>query len=242
MYIYLNGYICDSCHQIFHIKTEFFFALQVTEQSAKMIEKETRRQARDSKWFEHREWRIGASRQGDVCHSTGRRDMRKLCRNIFSPPQLHTAAVLHGQAYEEDAIKKFAKETSLSVEKCGLFVSVKYPYLAATPDGLVGNSHVLEIKCPYSGRDQLIEPGKCFPFLCYNDGRLSLKKNHKYYDQVQAQMAITGRKCCYFAVFTFVDFKYIELNFDCEYWEESMIPKLTLFYEKYFRSFVASQM
>lgn len=33
---------------------------------------------------------------------------------------------------------------------CGLFIDSEIPFLAATPDGLVGNDTIVEIKCPFS--------------------------------------------------------------------------------------------
>lgn len=36
---------------------------------------------------------------------------------------------------------------------CGLYISETENYLAATPDGLVGENTILEIKCPYSARN-----------------------------------------------------------------------------------------
>jgi len=45
---------------------------------------------------------------------------------------------------------------------------------------------VVEIKCPYAGRNDVIEPSKKFPFLSRSDsGDLILKRTHNYYMQVQ---------------------------------------------------------
>ena len=34
------------------------------------------------------------------------------------------------------------------VEPCGLFVDTSKPFLAASPDGVVGQDAVVEVKCP----------------------------------------------------------------------------------------------
>ncbi|KAH9383496.1 hypothetical protein HPB48_025011 [Haemaphysalis longicornis] len=39
------------------------------------------------------------------------------------------------------------------VKECGLFVDQKRPFLGATPDGLVGDDTLVEMKCPYAARD-----------------------------------------------------------------------------------------
>lgn len=38
-------------------------------------------------------------------------------------------------------------------------------YLGASPDGLVSNDSVIEVKCPYTGRHEQIVPGKHLVFL-----------------------------------------------------------------------------
>ena len=40
---------------------------------------------------------------------------------------------------------------------CGLFIRSDY-YLAVTPDGLVGDNAIVEVKCPYTGINSMIEP------------------------------------------------------------------------------------
>ena len=217
--------------------------MQVTKEKASAIEKATRKQSKCNRWFLERAWHIPSSSFGDVCHATWWRDMDKLAENITCPPHLTTAAILHGRNFEKDARNKFVEVTKLEVTKCGLFVSPEHPFLCATPDGLVGDDHVLEIKCPYTGRHEMITPSKNFPFLEENKpGSISLKKTSKYYDQVQGQMALTGRHAVYFVVYTFVDFKYCIVQFDQEYWLLSMLPKLTTFFDKHLKPCVAKHM
>ena len=125
--------------------------LQVTGDDIRRIEEETRKQSSSPHWFEEREWRITASRFGDISHMTDRRDRLKLSKSLTSRQILSTQPILHGKIYENVAIEQFEKETGHKVEKCGLFVDEQHPYLAASPDGLVGKEFVVEVKCPYNG-------------------------------------------------------------------------------------------
>lgn len=63
---------------------------------------------------------------------------------------------------------------------------------------------VLEIKCPFTwkdGGDREILLQMKDPFLIINeDGELDLKKDHKYYYQVQMQLHLTKASICYFVV------------------------------------------
>ena len=188
---------------------EFF---QVSAEEARVIERKTQKQSASSTWHEEHQLRLTASSFGDICHRTIRRNNDKLCASLYQPTMLHTPPIIHGKTHETDAIKSFRSITGLNVENCGLFVCLDEPYLAATPDGLVGVSHVLEVKCPYRGRNQKVTVGPAFPFLDTENGELCLKKTHKYFDQVQGQMAITGCKLAYFVVFTFVDTAVIEVR------------------------------
>lgn len=88
---------------------------------------------------------------------------------------------------------------------CGLFVDKNVPFLAASPDGLVDNNSIVEIKCPASIKDYTPEEAyemNKLKFMTHNEGHFRLKTSHKYYYQVQGQLHITDRKFCYFCVWT----------------------------------------
>jgi hypothetical protein len=71
----------------------------------------------------------------------------------------------------------------------------------------------------------------CLEFAPDNDN-LQLKRNHKYYYQVQGQLNISNRKSCYFVVYVeekqnlFVE----KINKDEHLWINTMLPKLKEFY------------
>ena len=138
--------------------------------------------------------------------------------------------------------RNFERETGKSARRCGLFVDKERSYLGASPDGLVGNEALIEVKCPFAGRNEKIHPGKHFPFLTTDSvtGQFKLKPNSKYYFQIQGQMFIAKKKCCYFVVYTFKDLFIQNIDFDLEYCENSLFPKLELFYDKYFKPYLSS--
>jgi hypothetical protein len=68
------------------------------------------------------------------------------------------------------------------------------------------DEYLIEVKCPYCGRNETVLPGKQFPYLHRNShGEVSLKQNSNYYSQIQGQLFIAKRKYCYCIVHTFVD-------------------------------------
>lgn len=48
---------------------------------------------------------------------------------------------------------KFETMYNLKVLPTSLFVDFNLPFLAASPDGLIENDAIVEIKCPYSAKD-----------------------------------------------------------------------------------------
>ena len=58
----------------------------------------------------------------------------------------------YGKEKEVEALAELTKWLTESgedpVEPCGLFVDTRKPFLAASPDGLVGRQAVVEVKCP----------------------------------------------------------------------------------------------
>ena len=44
-----------------------------------------------------------------------------------------------------------------TVEPCGLFVDTNKPFLAASPDGVVGRDAVVEVKCPLKCADTSLD-------------------------------------------------------------------------------------
>jgi len=128
------------------------------------------------------------------------------------------------------------------VQPCGLYVDGSNPFLAASPGGVIDDEAILEVKCPYRGYGQQIAATKAFPFLDIrgSDKQLHLKTNHSYYYQIQGQLGITGRKKCFFVVYTGSDVFIEEVVFDSEYWAVCMVPRLALFYNKHLRPYIAA--
>ena len=97
------------------------------------------------------------------------------------------------------------KHENFIVIQCGLILDPEFPFMGATPDGLVNckccGSGVLEIKCPFSCKDKgfakVASENPSF-FLVDDDGHLQLKEDHAYYYQVQLQMKLCRVQYCDF--------------------------------------------
>lgn len=109
-----------------------------------------------------------------------------------------------GVEMEPYAFQKFKQLKSsefLEVTECGFFALNENT--GGSPDGLVSDNSVLEIKCP--------KPNKLFRLVA--DGII----DQVYIDQMQHQMWVTGTKQAYF-------FNYAIRNGD-EKWHEIIVPR-----------------
>lgn len=124
------------------------------------------------------------------------------------------------------------------VSKCGLSVEREIPWLAASPDGLVGDDSLIEVKCPLTGKNmtpnEMVEKRKgvvgSFWQLDKNNGYYSVNKRHPYHYQIQGQLHITQKKLGFFMLWTPLVVKTEKVMRDDNFWETNMVSKLEKFY------------
>ena len=98
-----------------------------------------------------------------------------------------------------EQVSHYFKEVEGSVVKeCGLFIHPVHNFLATSPDGVIGDTCVLEIKCPYS----IINKYQLPSYLTQNPRtRLyELNKKHNYYYQIQGELMCSQRQYAVLAV------------------------------------------
>lgn len=90
-----------------------------------------------------------------------------------------------GNETEDEARTVYELTTGSTVERVG-FCELS-EYVGASPDGLIGDDGLVEIKCP-----------EARTFLSF---RLTGKIDPGYYSQMQMQMYVTDRKWCDYAIY-----------------------------------------
>lgn len=102
----------------------------------------------------------------------------------------------YGIQYEPMAKEAFELLWKMKVLPAGLFVDKQFNFLAGSPDGLVGDKCLVEIKCPHSIKDMTPYEGvvaKKIKFLVIgSNGDLQLNRNIYYY-QVQGQLRVANK-------------------------------------------------
>ena len=99
--------------------------------------------------------------------------------------QLDTKEIKWGNTHEEPARLAYEKRTGKSVELVG-FIGWG-PYFGGSPDGLVDDDGLIEIKCPYNSSVHA-------RYLMMRTPEDLRKLNPDYYAQIQGNLLATGRK------------------------------------------------
>lgn len=215
---------------------------RISKEEAITVELCTRGQASSKRWHEERHLRLTSSHFSEICKATEKKNMVSLAESLATSKDLKTAPILHGRKYETVAVEQFEHLTGLKTAKCGLFVCLLHPFLAASPDRVISEDSIVEIKCPYTAKDREIS-SVTVPYLKpanMDSTELTLDKNHMYYFQVQGQLLCSRRKYCHFVVFTLRDLKVVRVPFDQPF-VDSMVAKLKRFFGNHFREVVLNK-
>lgn len=101
-----------------------------------------------------------------------------------------TAASLEwGKEYEWEARERFEELYMLDVEVPRFINHPTIPMVGGTPDGLIGNDGIIEIKCPQN------------PVYHMRNVLTAYQYHKDYKDQVQGYLWLTGRKYAWFVSF-----------------------------------------
>lgn len=189
------------------------------------LEIATRSQSKSLKWKEERRIRVTSSMFGRICKTQKSSSYDNILRSVTDIKDINAPSIAHGIRYENVALDQYIQSTGASYQVSGLCIDENFPFLAASPDGLIDRDGIIEIKCPFNARN--IHPEHFhFDFL-YEDK--SLKTTHNYYYQIQGLLAITNRSWCDLVIYTFVGMKVIRILRSKTFWNK-MLEKLKTFY------------
>jgi putative phage-type endonuclease len=152
---------------------------------------------RSDAWFEARIGKVTASRVADVIAKTktgysASRDnymAQLICERLTNQrgESFTNAAMQHGTDTEPLARLSYEVAQNVLVDEVGFVPHPKILMAGASPDGLVGDNGLLEIKCPNTAT--------------HIETLLSQTVPGKYNTQMQFQMACTDREWCDFVSF-----------------------------------------
>jgi putative phage-type endonuclease len=154
-------------------------------------------QQHSEEWHQARLGKVTASRVADVIaktksgYSASRANYMAelICERLTgqSAERYSNAAMQWGTETEPQARASYELVTGQTVVECGLSDHAAIQHFGASPDGLVGDHGLVEIKCPNSAT--------------HIETLLAKSIDGKYITQMQSQMACTGRLWCDFVSF-----------------------------------------
>lgn len=115
------------------------------------------------------------------------------------------AATRYGIENEAMAKTQLEEKLMKKIQPAGLFVDINVPFFAASPDGIIDDDSLVEIKCPASAKDFTPEDAiinKEIKSCSIKNDQLFLKRNDNYYYQIQGQLHISQKNYCYFCIWT----------------------------------------
>jgi putative phage-type endonuclease len=179
---------------------------------------------RSKEWYKAREGRITGSAIGAILglspFANASDVLRRMVREYHGQPSEFTGniATQWGTDNEPNALADF-KMLHGDVQECGFYVHPQIEWLGASPDGLIGDDGLIEIKCPFGMRHSA-------------DGFKPIMDQMHYYAQVQYQLYITGREWCKFYQWSPYGAELEHVNYDQQFIADTL-PSLEEFYRLY---------
>jgi putative phage-type endonuclease len=146
-------------------------------------------------WLQERCGRVTASRIADLMARTktgwgasrANYASQLICERLTGcvTPSFTNAAMIHGTETEPEARRAYEFFVDCDVQQVGFIQHPSIEMAGASPDGLVGDDGLLELKCPNTAT--------------HIETLLLGNIPDRYLKQMQFQMACTGREWCEFA-------------------------------------------
>ena len=142
-------------------------------------------------WMQDRAGKFTASRSGDLMAKTrtGPSASRVNLLALLAVERItgqcvetyQNAAMARGSELEGEARDAYSLESGLAIQECGFVQHPTMPYVGCSPDGLIGDSGLIEIKCPASMQKHL-------------ESLRNGAHAQEYRWQLQHQLMVTGRE------------------------------------------------
>ena len=132
------------------------FVGKISDLQKSTLEIGTRGQNQNPLWKEERLKRVQSSEFCRICKATDRIDHFKLAKSLQTSKIILTPAVYHGQKFESVAVRQYEKDNKCKLQQCGI-VSKEFSFLGASPDGIINEGTIVEVKCPYIIRNEKLQ-------------------------------------------------------------------------------------
>lgn len=179
-------------------------------------------------WFDARKGKITGSAVGAILGLNPWKGPEQVLRDMVRDYHgaerdfISNMATEYGNMHEPLATMEYMGKTGNHPEECGFYPHPEHDWLGASPDGLIDDDGLLEIKCPFGLRNK---KGAELVFKTAED-------QPHYYAQMQIEMFCTGRKWCNFYQWAPGGDSLERVEFS-QQWIDEILPKLNSFYGEY---------
>lgn len=120
-------------------------------------------------------------------------------KSILYRSCISAKSVQHRKHFENIAVKELEELLGQEIKSCGLFVDPVDNFLGASPDGVVDEDTIVEIKCPYTSYKLQLTPEeaiqqKKITFWQFKNNSMEVNKKHDWFYQIQGQLHIPQKK------------------------------------------------
>ena len=128
-----------------------------------------------------------------------------------------------GFASDSEIIQKYTACKGASVAKCGFFISEKYPFLGATPDGLVGSDGLIGVRKLHPNDNKSLEKALLRQIICKQKvDKLVVNDKQRYFFQVQ-QLLCTQRLWGDFVASDGKSLYIHRIKYDEDFWDKKIV-------------------
>lgn len=227
----------DSNNQIFESDSlpgelvVFLNSIEMNVIQRNQLEQDTILQRNSLIWREERKKFITSSNFGRIFKTKSAKSRISLAKYLQVDKDLsNIPSVKYGIENETRAIKIYENMMNCKVQKSGLRVHKDISFLATSPDGLVGDDGIVEVKCPIQAKTVSLD--KVYLNYLNHDGHLKL--SHYYYFQVQGLLEVTNRPWCDFVIFSPLGLKVERIFRQPNFFSKVIFPMLKEFYLFYY--------
>lgn len=183
---------------------------------------------RSEEWFKARKGKLTGSNVGAALGLNPWKTPEDLIRQMVreyhgaEPEFTGNVATEYGNLHETLAVMEYMGKTGLHPEETGFHVHPEHDWLGASPDALIEDDGILEVKCPFGLRNKKGDD------LVFKDA----EGQQHYYAQMQVEMACTRRDYAHFYQWSKHGDSLQTVEFDPEWWNQHL-PAMIQFYNWY---------
>ena len=183
-----------SLHEIYERANRIKKKVFVDANERERVKEETKQQSGSQEWFEVRKIRITASKCKRAIQRPITSPTKAMIDILHLKDNFQSQQMQQGLEDERKIIMMYEEIVGCKVSKEGFIISSTHPFLGASPDGVVIEECLVEVKRIFLATMTLKE-AVCSRGICKKTSNgLIVNQNHTYYYQVQQQLFCSGYK------------------------------------------------